>query len=182
MSGNFIKEDLRVAKTYKALQNAMGTLLKRRKFKQLTVNDLCEEALISRAAFYIHFNDKYDLLKCWFDSLLTEFNSADIGDFICRLAYDNSKVMQNIIDGAEGETLELLHNFIRLLLGKFFQVEDVKKETAEYNLLSTFCNGGIFEIILSLLKNQSLLESQTIQKYLHDLLKNLLDVHNKNSK
>lgn len=175
MPGNFIKEDLRVAKTYKALQNAMTVLLTRRKFKQLTINDLCEEALTSRAAFYVHFKDKYDLLKCWFDRLLTEFSAADIEETICCLVYDKSKIMQNIINEAEAETLGLLHNFIRMLLCKFFKMEDVQKESFEHSLLLTFCDGGIYEIIIYMIKKDYSQESETAKQCLHNLLKTLFD-------
>lgn len=179
MPGNFIKEDLRVAKTYKALQNAIVTLLKRRKFEQLTINDLCEEALISRAAFYMHFKDKYDLLKSWLDSLLKEFNSAHIEDFICRLAYEYSKVMQNIILDADDETLQLVHNFIRSLSYKFFMIDDDRKDNFKYMLLTTFCEGGIYEIVSSLIKRQNLQKSEPAKEYLHDLLQTLFDFHTK---
>jgi len=45
--------------------NAVLKLLNRRNFEKITVNDICEEALVSRATFYAHFNDKYDLFKYW---------------------------------------------------------------------------------------------------------------------
>lgn len=70
MAGNFKKEDLRVIKTQNAFHNAIVFLLERRSFKQLTVNELCEEALASRAAFYSHYKDKYDLLESWLMALV----------------------------------------------------------------------------------------------------------------
>jgi len=59
LGGNFKKDDIRIIKTNKALVAAMFLLLENRKFAQITVNDLCEEAQISRATFYTHFRDKY---------------------------------------------------------------------------------------------------------------------------
>lgn len=63
MPGNFKKEDLRVSKTYRALTTATLMLLNKRNSQKITVNALCEEALISRSTFYTHFTDKYDLLR-----------------------------------------------------------------------------------------------------------------------
>ena len=54
------KTDLRIRKTYKALCDAFVTILEKKRFDDLTVNELCDEAMIRRATFYKHFADKYD--------------------------------------------------------------------------------------------------------------------------
>lgn len=55
--------DLRVKKTRRALMTAMMTILGTTPFPRITVNDLCVEAMVSRSAFYAHFQDKYDLAR-----------------------------------------------------------------------------------------------------------------------
>ena len=54
------KTDLRIRKTYKALCDAFVTILEKKRFDDLTVNELCDEATIRRATFYKHFADKHD--------------------------------------------------------------------------------------------------------------------------
>ena len=54
------KTDLRIRKTYKALCDAFVNILEKKRFDDLTVNELCDEAMIRRATFYKHFADKYD--------------------------------------------------------------------------------------------------------------------------
>lgn len=54
------KRDLRIEKTYLALNNAFIKLLEEKKFENITVNELCEKAMIRRATFYKHFADKYE--------------------------------------------------------------------------------------------------------------------------
>ena len=54
------KLDLRLQKTYLALQNAFTQLLDEKRFDELTVNELCDRAMIRRTTFYKHFADKYD--------------------------------------------------------------------------------------------------------------------------
>ena len=49
------KTDLRIRKTYKALCDAFVTILEKKRFDDLTVNELCDEAMIRRATFYKHF-------------------------------------------------------------------------------------------------------------------------------
>jgi AcrR family transcriptional regulator len=57
---NAEKTDLRIIKTYKALCETFVELLGEKRFEDITVNELCERALVRRATFYKHFNDKYD--------------------------------------------------------------------------------------------------------------------------
>lgn len=57
------KQDLRVKKTQRLLAVAMFTLLEKQNFGKITVNDICTEAMVSRSAFYSHFEDKYALLR-----------------------------------------------------------------------------------------------------------------------
>lgn len=54
------KTDLRVVKTYNALIHAFYQLLSKKKFEEITVNELCNQASIRRATFYKHFSDKYE--------------------------------------------------------------------------------------------------------------------------
>ncbi len=55
--------DLRVRRTYTCLLNAMLDLLKEKSFEDITVNELCNRALVGRGTFYKHFSDKYDFFS-----------------------------------------------------------------------------------------------------------------------
>ncbi|MBN1888912.1 MAG: TetR/AcrR family transcriptional regulator [Thermoflexales bacterium] len=54
------KTDLRIIKTYKALTDAFWQMLSEKKLEDITVNELCDRAMVRRATFYKHFGDKYD--------------------------------------------------------------------------------------------------------------------------
>lgn len=56
------RQDIRITKTKKALERAMLELLEKKKFKKITVNDICQQAMVSRSTFYLHFEDKYQLM------------------------------------------------------------------------------------------------------------------------
>ncbi|MBE5787460.1 MAG: TetR family transcriptional regulator [Clostridiales bacterium] len=58
-------KDLRVKRTYKMLKEAFMVLLSQRPFEQLTVQEICEKAMVRRTTFYQHFEDKHDFLS-WF--------------------------------------------------------------------------------------------------------------------
>lgn len=67
------KKDLRIVKTRKALYHAFEKLMKSKSFEQIKVSDICNEALINRSTFYDHYNDKYDLLEEYINSLRDSF-------------------------------------------------------------------------------------------------------------
>lgn len=54
------KTDLRIIKTHKALTEAFWQILSEYKYEDITVNELCNRAMVRRATFYKHFADKND--------------------------------------------------------------------------------------------------------------------------
>ena len=66
--------DLRVRRTHKLLWEALMAELAERPFTEITVQDICERAMVHRTTFYKHYEDKYDLLeqgmRRMFDSLV----------------------------------------------------------------------------------------------------------------
>lgn len=69
-----MKEDLRVRKTKKALSDAFISLLKEKRFEEITINELCEKAEIRRATFYKHYTDKFHFLARFTRSLRDQFD------------------------------------------------------------------------------------------------------------
>jgi len=53
--------DLRKKKTLRAIREAFYDLRKQKKLEAITVTELCRNAEISKAAFYLHYRDIYDL-------------------------------------------------------------------------------------------------------------------------
>ncbi len=66
-----MKEDLRVQKTKAALFHAFYELLEEKSYESITVNELCERAMVRRATFYKHYKDKQDFLV----GLVTRFRA-----------------------------------------------------------------------------------------------------------
>ncbi|WOO36638.1 TetR/AcrR family transcriptional regulator [Anaerocolumna sp. AGMB13020] len=56
------KIDPRIIRTRKLIMDAFIHVLKKKEFKDITINDITAEATVNRATFYYHFIDKYDLL------------------------------------------------------------------------------------------------------------------------
>ncbi|GLV60953.1 TetR family transcriptional regulator [Dictyobacter sp. S3.2.2.5] len=63
-------EDLRVRRTRKLLRDALIELTEERGFDSLTVGEIARRAMVSRAAFYRYYQDKYDLVEKIFEDAI----------------------------------------------------------------------------------------------------------------
>lgn len=62
MLSSTVKIDPRVKRTRKLLLDAFFSLLREKRFEEITVQDIAERATVNRATFYAHFVDKYALV------------------------------------------------------------------------------------------------------------------------
>lgn len=69
------KRDLRIEKTYLLLHNAFTELLGEKRFEEITVNALCERAMIRRTTFYKHFADKYEYFTFYMKEVCAGFQN-----------------------------------------------------------------------------------------------------------
>jgi len=56
------KKDRRIRKTRQILRDTLLTLLKEKRFDDISVQDIIERADMARSTFYVHYMDKDDLL------------------------------------------------------------------------------------------------------------------------
>lgn len=64
------KTDRRTRHTTGVIRNVFFALLRVKGFDRLSVTDICREADISRGTFYLHYEDKYALVKALIDEAL----------------------------------------------------------------------------------------------------------------
>lgn len=55
--------DLRIVRTKGAIRDALTELIEEKGFEAITVKDITTKANINRGTFYLHYQDKYDLMK-----------------------------------------------------------------------------------------------------------------------
>ena len=74
MTGN-----IQYLRTDRAIQSALLSLLGKKPFEKITVQDILDETPVSRATFYKHFHDKYEIVEKIQDEILhthTELRNA----------------------------------------------------------------------------------------------------------
>ncbi|MEI8200414.1 MAG: TetR/AcrR family transcriptional regulator [Eubacteriales bacterium] len=62
--------NLRVRRTRKLLREALIELTKENSFEAITVGEITERAMVSRASFYRNYKDKYDLVEQVFEEAI----------------------------------------------------------------------------------------------------------------
>jgi AcrR family transcriptional regulator len=69
-------KNLRLRRTQTLLREALIALIEERDFEALTIGELTSRAMVSRAAFYRNYQDKYDLVEQIFEEAMSALLSA----------------------------------------------------------------------------------------------------------
>lgn len=170
MSDDFEKKDLRIVKTEKALYNAAQTLLTNNIFRKITVRDICEEALISRATFYSYYMDKYDLLRHWLSAVMpqdleTYHNYEATEKIISQFVNNHKNIIKNIMEDADGETIDIVMACILSLLGLPAPPKTDVKYDIQYVVVSNLLAGGIIQYVQWHIKNRFPTELMNVSLY-----------------
>ena len=67
--------DERVIKTKKLIKTALSELIQEKGFDHVSITDLTQRANINRGTFYLHYQDKYDLLEKFENEVLDDINT-----------------------------------------------------------------------------------------------------------
>lgn len=154
------KNDRRVRKTKKALQEALAKLLAEKDLRQITIRELTETADIHRATFYAHYQDVYDLYEQLEKSILSELNDI-IDDGIINsykvvykavidYVYDHAEVMKMFFSTKSNNTLR--NSICELIEKKYLNIwlfQSNRTEISdEMRYLTTYNIQGCIAIII----------------------------------
>lgn len=182
------KTDLRIRKTYKALCDAFVTILEKKRFDDLTVNELCDEATIRRAAFYKHFADKYDFFSFFIRQKQDQFISQakeetppnGIYAYTLYLTQrsilyfkDHESLIQNILKSdMSASPLDIFNEEIHSNILSNLKEHQQRSCTFSVSpeLLASFLSGGIFSTIRNSVLQPQLFNIDTIMENMSKVL------------
>ncbi len=186
------KEDLRVVRTKKLLTNALRELLQEKSFDKITVNDVCDRALVHRATFYNHFTDKTDLLNYIFDEMqeqiyqntikIADYTSAkalyvDIMGRILEYCIENKESLKLILKNSTNEfqaiLLENIKYGINYLLAKS---KEFSQSSGKVEAVESFYTGGFSALCVQLVLTDKLVDKAVVLEYLDKVLDLTLSV------
>lgn len=187
MNSQNIHEDIRTLRTKKNLYEAFFRLLERQSFKSVTVNEICQEALIHRTTLYKHFKNKYELMEYGTQQVCAEL-VRQIQQYPLRER--PIKSCDVVIDFVDSHRAVILHtveeNFAPTLL---FILDKLGALTTQYHcrhweeqgyptlsspvphqMMGQFLAGGVTSFILWWLRQENPLDKETVKKYLHEII------------
>ena len=134
---NTKKEDLRVIKTKFLIYNAFIDLAKQYGYQKITVKDLCDKAMINRNTFYLHYENKDDLVREMINSTINKYKDSFL-PLTAQFYFNVSTRDLNSFSKNIESLLHLLHEDIELyriilkddlLTGYFRSVEQTYEKT-----------------------------------------------------
>lgn len=190
-------KDLRVEKTEKALLDALFETLRTKEFNQITVQDLCDKALVRRSTFYRRFDDKYDLLKLLirklifrvrekhFSTLNPENPRAHFEKVIresLQYLYNHKSIVQNVLTLAlYDEVTDII--FKQLYEGMKAQIQFEIQHGVEFDvdieILAEFITGGILRTMYAWIQDG---QERSINELTKEMVTLLDGVHNYHTK
>lgn len=143
--------------TKKNLAIALKTRLKTEEFEKITVSSLIKDCKITRATFYYHFEDIYDLLKWILETEILEilkqdFNIKDWKNTLARMfsyLYENKEICRCIYElGDRGQFQKFLFAEIRPIIEKFLiTVNDEVVFNKDMDFIIDFYVGAVINVI-----------------------------------
>ena len=94
--------DLRQKKTLRAITEAFYHLRKQKKLEAITVTELCRQAEISKATFYLHYRDIFDLSEKLQQQVIESIFSNM--DDPMKILTDSAGFMQSCVQAVEQES------------------------------------------------------------------------------
>lgn len=181
--------DLRIQKTYMALTSTFYELLEEKRFEDITVNELCDRAMVRRATFYKHFGDKYEFFTFIIREIQGEFDKEITGsldtdmpiDFYITIVHrviifltDRERLIQSVLKS------ECFPSLLRILSEQVeFDILQKLKENAEkgYRLIADpevmahFFTGAILETLQWWLTHKKSISLESVERQIVDMMK-----------
>lgn len=177
------KTDLRVIRTQRSIYEAFFALLREKNFDEITVQDIADRALINRNTFYLHYQDKRELLEKFcaqrldhLDVLLVrpqiaEFNEEAIRQIIRKVLEEiaeNQPFYQVMLrEGGSAYFPQKLKGRILTIITDSFREKDGQEQGL---LCAEFVVSGFLSVIFKLLESDSPIRVQDTEELMFHLI------------
>ena len=188
------QDDLRILKTKKAIKDAFFDLVSEKTFEKVAVSDIADKAMINRATFYLHYQDKYDLLNSLENEVLN--NIEKISLIVTRkyiLTYTNQglvfphvkQILSYVEDNPQffnlvaNDSIGLtFYNKIGEKISKriFDELPELKSNTTLWKYMQNFIISAYSSIINQWIKNDRKESKEEIALLITKLTKTMLAV------
>ena len=163
------------------LERTILKLLETQSFNKITVNKLCDAAPVSRAAFYSHYDDKYQLLRSALEHKKPELFGDGIGDLnrdtllsAVRNIRHHGSAFKNMLVGDRNH--ELFAMFSRIFVDAIAEKLEASQEKLSMpsNFLSVYAAGGCSYLVLWWITENYAVSEEELTDRLLELLSRVL--------
>lgn len=184
------KQDLRIIKTKKVLYMALVDLMKEKTFEEIKVSEICAKALVNRSTFYAHYEDKYEFLVDFLDTLkdsLTTYlntneNNLNTKEYymeMIKLLLNHIEDKKNIysaimVNNRNGVMMDIISDVVNKDIKKKIQETGISKGTIPVDIIAKFYIGAITNIGIEWITDNKY-SKEDILKYLDKLLPDNID-------
>ncbi len=181
------EEDLRIRRTKRLLLDSLMQLLQEKSFEKIGVNDICERAMVHRATFYNHFDDKYDLFNFALSQLEEEMylstieserysSSNEMYISILKNVFDfiekNKLKFKLIIDNNSSKLIFLISTTFQRSITYLIKQNELNQEfVVPLNIIIDFFMGGLTFLCLDWIKSDMYSKDEII-KFLEVFIQN----------
>lgn len=182
------KSTIKVNKTKKILEDALGVLLEEKPFEEIRVIDICSKANMHRSTFYTYFNDKYELLKSKLDEYEAKFLEdlqrykiedklkdfhIDIMIKILQYFYFNRKYLKIIFQNNKDNSItKILQKYLEVYVIE--GVKDMKLAKPDkpyfFNVMGAFYSGAFITVISEWILNDCTIKPQELAECISDII------------
>ena len=154
------------------ITNSLFTLMKRKKYDDISITEITNKAGVGRVSFYRNFNSKEDIIKRWIEDTTNNFlNNSDI-NFKKDSTKDYFIKLFNHLEKYKEESFLIYKANLIHLLKSEFENKLLSIHQKEYDNYKTyFLAGGIFNVYYFWLINGCKESSEEIANKLVDLMK-----------
>lgn len=156
---NKSRENPSSIRSKKYLSNALLTLMRKKTFSKITIQEITTEAQLARMTFYSNFNTKEDILKYYTDRLFKDFidlfdGKEDINLKVLTIEFfmfwqKNSDYVKLLIENDLPIVLNLFDDYIVKFNDIYKMVEFKDDEPFEMLYRSSFFAGGLWNMLLT---------------------------------
>lgn len=170
--------------TKQILVNTLLDMLTVKSFQKISVNELCEKAMISRSTFYLHFKDKYELISFCLNEIYKDLISAmerrspkDFLMVVLDSCQENEKIFYHIFENEPNkELLEIFYQFFSKYLTQSLEEKAAKGALlpGPIDSVTAFYVGGLTNMTLRWIIDGYKMPKEILVSCQYRLLKDIL--------
>lgn len=178
-----------VKKTKKAFEEALALLAKEKPLNKITVKEICEEAQLSRNAFYFHYQDIFALVEeienqmvKEVEGYLVEFREmgfpknilATIKSMVGLLAKNRDVSLMLLDSSFSPSFVPRLGKLFSDFNFEYYKAYHKTDYRANYDLFYSFISNGFYGMIRDWLKNENPIDAEKLEILAYVMIKRLL--------